>query len=74
MLQIIIECLAKKVMGDMEADAAKELTHCWRYFPRGWFRFSWNIPGNGVCRMLKVCVFLVQIILIWKINCGDDAL
>ncbi|KAH0902792.1 hypothetical protein HID58_042295 [Brassica napus] len=51
--KILIECLAKKVMGDMEADAAKELTHCWRYFPRGWFRFSWNIPGNGVYRMLK---------------------
>lgn len=64
MLQILIECLAKKVMGDMEPHAAKELTQCWRCFPRGWFRFSWSIPGNGVYRMLKVCVFLVHIILI----------
>ncbi|KAG2239175.1 hypothetical protein Bca52824_090035 [Brassica carinata] len=51
--KIVIECLAKKVMGNMEADAAKELTHCWKCFPKGWFRFSWNIPGNGVYRMLK---------------------
>ena len=73
MSQILIECLAKKVMGDMEADAAKELTHCWRYFPRGWFRFSWNIPGNGVYRMLKVCVFLVQITLIYSSVTGKKA-
>ncbi|CAN7080949.1 unnamed protein product [Brassica oleracea var. botrytis] len=53
--KILIECLAKKVMGDMEPHAAKELTQCWRGFPRGWFRFSWSIPGNGVYRMLKAC-------------------
>ncbi|KAH0935027.1 hypothetical protein HID58_012144 [Brassica napus] len=51
--KILIECLAKKVMGDMEPHAAKELTQCWGGFPRGWFRFSWSIPGNGVYRMLK---------------------
>ena len=49
-------------MGDMEPHAAKELTQCWGGFPRGWFRFSWSIPGNGVYRMLKVRVFLVHII------------
>lgn len=64
MLQILIECLAKKVMGEMEPKAAKELTLCWRYFPRGWFRFSWNIPGNGVCRMMKVRVSLPHLTLL----------
>ncbi|KAF8051061.1 hypothetical protein N665_1811s0008 [Sinapis alba] len=60
--EILIECLAKKVMGDMEADATKELTHCWRYFPRGWFRFSWSIPGNGVYRMLKARKQMMKIL------------
>ncbi|CAH8389982.1 unnamed protein product [Eruca vesicaria subsp. sativa] len=56
--KIIIECPAKKVMGDMEPHAAKQVTQCWRCFPRGWFRFSWSIPGNGVYRMLKRCCFI----------------
>ncbi|ANM67671.1 cytochrome P450, family 702, subfamily A, polypeptide 6 [Arabidopsis thaliana] len=51
--KIIIECLAKKVMGEMEPDAAKELTLCWTFFPREWFGFAWNIPGTGVYRMVK---------------------
>nr|VDC75634.1 unnamed protein product [Brassica rapa] len=60
--KILIECLAKKVMGEMEPEAAKELTLCWSHFPKGWFRISWNIPGNGVYRMMK------------KENWGDDVL
>ncbi|KFK33811.1 hypothetical protein AALP_AA5G063100 [Arabis alpina] len=51
--KILIECLAKKVMGEMEPEAAKELTLCWRGFPRELFQFSLNIPGNGVYRMMK---------------------
>ncbi|CAA7017262.1 unnamed protein product [Microthlaspi erraticum] len=51
--KILVEYLAKKVMGEMEPEAAKELTLCWRHFPKGWFRFSWNIPGNGFYRMMK---------------------
>ncbi|CAN8324551.1 unnamed protein product [Cochlearia groenlandica] len=50
---ILIECLAKKVMGEMEPEAAKKLAQCWRDFPKGWFRFSWNIPGTGVYRMMN---------------------
>lgn len=63
-LQIIIECLAKKVMGEMEPEAAKELTLCWTFFPREWFRFSWNIPGTGVYHMIKVR-FLDHLTLIY---------
>ncbi|CAN8275089.1 unnamed protein product [Cochlearia groenlandica] len=51
--KILIECLAKKVMGEMEPEAAKELALCWRYFPSGWFRFSLNLPGTGVYEMMK---------------------
>ncbi|ESQ55990.1 hypothetical protein EUTSA_v10027547mg [Eutrema salsugineum] len=51
--KISIECLAKKVMGEMEPEAAKELALCWRYFPSGWFRFSFNLPGTGVYNMMK---------------------
>ncbi|XP_010466591.1 PREDICTED: cytochrome P450 708A2-like [Camelina sativa] len=51
--KIIIECLAKKVMGEMEPEAAKQLALCWRYFPSGWFRFPFNIPGIGVYNMMK---------------------
>ncbi|CAH2079063.1 unnamed protein product [Thlaspi arvense] len=51
--KILIECLAKKVMGEMEPKAAKELALIWRHFPKGWFRFSWNIPGTGVYQMMK---------------------
>ncbi|ESQ55986.1 hypothetical protein EUTSA_v10027045mg, partial [Eutrema salsugineum] len=60
--KILIECLATKVMGDMEPDAAKELTLCWKYFPRGWFRFSWNIPGTGVYRMLKARKLMMSLL------------
>ncbi|KFK41010.1 hypothetical protein AALP_AA2G073600 [Arabis alpina] len=50
---ILIECLAKKVMGEMEPEAAKELALCWRFFPSGWFRFPFNIPGTGLYKMIK---------------------
>ncbi|ESQ55994.1 hypothetical protein EUTSA_v10027015mg, partial [Eutrema salsugineum] len=32
---------------------AKELALCWIYFPSGWFRFSFNLPGTGVYNMMK---------------------
>ncbi|KAF8082780.1 hypothetical protein N665_0808s0016 [Sinapis alba] len=51
--KILIECLAKKVMGEMEPEAAKELALCWRYFPSGWFKFGFNLPGTGLYKMLK---------------------
>lgn len=56
-LQILIECLAKKVMGDMDPETAKELAICWRKFPSGWFRFPFKIPGMGVYDMMKVIIF-----------------
>ncbi|XP_024005628.1 cytochrome P450 708A2 isoform X2 [Eutrema salsugineum] len=52
--KILIECLAKKVMGDLEPEAAKELALCWRNFLSGWFRFPFNFPGMGVYNMMKV--------------------
>ncbi|VYS62770.1 unnamed protein product [Arabidopsis thaliana] len=51
--KILIGCLAKKVMGEMEPEAAKELALCWRYFQSGWFRFFLNLPGTGVYKMMK---------------------
>ncbi|KAL9293308.1 putative cytochrome P450 [Arabidopsis thaliana] len=51
--KILIECLAKKVMGEMEPEAAKKLALCWRYFPSGWFRLPFNLPGIGVYNMMK---------------------
>ncbi|CAE5963031.1 unnamed protein product [Arabidopsis arenosa] len=51
--KILIECLAKKVTGDMEPETAKELALCWRCFPSGWFRFPLNLPGTGVYKMMK---------------------
>ncbi|KAG7529488.1 Cytochrome P450 superfamily, partial [Arabidopsis suecica] len=51
--KILIECLAKKVMGEMEPEAAKKLALCWRYFPSGWFRLPFNFPGIGVYNMMK---------------------
>ncbi|CAG7881719.1 hypothetical protein BRARA_C02769 [Brassica rapa] len=51
--KILIECLAKKVMGDMDPETAKELAICWRKFPSGWFRFPFKIPGMGVYDMMK---------------------
>ncbi|KAF3603265.1 hypothetical protein F2Q69_00034590 [Brassica cretica] len=59
---ILIECLAKKVMGEMEPEAAKALTLCWSHFPKGWFRISWNIPGNGVYRMMKAKKQMINIL------------
>ncbi|XP_019087428.1 PREDICTED: cytochrome P450 708A2-like [Camelina sativa] len=60
--KILIECLAKKVMGEMEPEAAKELALCWRYFPRDWFQFSWNIPGTSVYRMMKARKRMMKLI------------
>ncbi|CAE6194604.1 unnamed protein product [Arabidopsis arenosa] len=60
--KILIECLAKKVMGEMEPEAAKELALCWRYFPRDWFQFSWNVPGTGVYRMMKARKRMMKLI------------
>ncbi|EOA18288.1 hypothetical protein CARUB_v10006787mg [Capsella rubella] len=60
--KILIECLAKKVMGEMEPEAAKELALCWRCFPREWFQFSWNIPGTGVYRMMKARKRMMKLI------------
>ncbi|EFH46501.1 hypothetical protein ARALYDRAFT_355245 [Arabidopsis lyrata subsp. lyrata] len=60
--KILIECLAKKVMGEMEPEAAKELALCWRYFPRDWFQFSWNVPGAGVYRMMKARKRMMKLI------------
>ncbi|XP_010511939.1 PREDICTED: cytochrome P450 708A2-like [Camelina sativa] len=51
--KIIIECLGKKVMGNMEPEAAKKLALCWRYFPSGWFRLPFKIPGMGIYNMMK---------------------
>jgi len=60
--KILIECLAKKVMGEMEPEAAKELTLSWRIFPRDWFRFSWNIRGTGVYRMVKARNQMIKVL------------
>ncbi|CAE6194627.1 unnamed protein product [Arabidopsis arenosa] len=60
--KIIIECLAKKVMGEMEPEAAKELTLCWTFFPTEWFRFAWNIPGTGVYRMVKARNRMIKVL------------
>ncbi|CAN6817219.1 hypothetical protein Bca4012_003310 [Brassica carinata] len=51
--KILIECLAKTVMGDMDPETAKELAICWRKFPSGWFRFPFKIPRMGVYDMMK---------------------
>ncbi|ESQ55983.1 hypothetical protein EUTSA_v10027528mg [Eutrema salsugineum] len=47
---ILIECLAKKVMGDIEPRSAKELALCWRKYPSGWFRFPFKIGHEAVLR------------------------
>ncbi|KAL0890304.1 hypothetical protein Bca101_014287 [Brassica carinata] len=47
------ETTSKKVMGEMEPEAAKELALCWRHFPSGWFKFGFNLPGTGLYKMLK---------------------
>ncbi|CAH2079064.1 unnamed protein product [Thlaspi arvense] len=60
--KILVECLAKKVMGEMEPEAAKELAQCWTHFPKGWFRFSWNIPGTGVYQMMKARKRMIDIL------------
>ncbi|CAN8232005.1 unnamed protein product [Cochlearia groenlandica] len=60
--KILIECLAKKVMGEMEPKAANELALCWRYFPKEWFQFSWNIPGTGVYRMMNARKRMMKLI------------
>nr|QWK52290.1 cytochrome P450 702A2-2 [Isatis tinctoria] len=73
--KIIIECLAKKVMGEMEPEAAKKLACCWRYFPSGWFRFSFNLPGTGVYRMIKARKRMINIIkktVLSKRASGDE--
>ncbi|AEE83593.1 unnamed protein product [Arabidopsis thaliana] len=60
--KIVIECLSKKVMGEMEPEAAKELTLCWTFFPRDWFRFAWNFPGTGVYRIVKARNRMMKVI------------
>ncbi|CAA7017259.1 unnamed protein product [Microthlaspi erraticum] len=60
--KILMECLAKRVMGEIEPEVAKELTKCWIHFPKGWFRFSWNIPGTGVYRMIKAREQMMKIL------------
>ncbi|EOA18528.1 hypothetical protein CARUB_v10007083mg, partial [Capsella rubella] len=60
--KILIECLAKKVMGEMEPEAAKQLALCWRYFPTEWFQLSWNVPGTGVYRMMKARKQMMKLI------------
>ncbi|VVB01075.1 unnamed protein product [Arabis nemorensis] len=60
--KILIECLSKKVMGEMEPEAAKELALCWRFFPSGWFRFTVNLPGTGVYRLMKARQRMMKIL------------
>ncbi|CAA7016096.1 unnamed protein product [Microthlaspi erraticum] len=60
--KILMQCLAKKVMGDMEHEAAKELELCWRGIPSGWFGFSYNFPGSTVYQILKARKKMLTII------------
>ncbi|VVB01076.1 unnamed protein product [Arabis nemorensis] len=72
---ILIECLSKKVMGEMEQEAARELAHCWRFFPSGWFRFPFNIPGTGVYKMVQARKRMMKLLketVLKKIESGEE--
>ncbi|KAL0793661.1 hypothetical protein Bca101_065038 [Brassica carinata] len=73
--KILIECLAKKVMGDMEPETAKELAVCWRKFPSGWFRFPFKLPGIGVYNMMtarKRMMNLLKEVVLKKRASGEE--
>ncbi|XP_024005625.1 cytochrome P450 708A2 [Eutrema salsugineum] len=72
---ILIECLAKKVMGDIEPGSAKELALCWRNFPSGWFRLPFNFPGMGVYNMMKARKRMMKLLkeaVLKKITSGEE--
>ncbi|XP_010528790.1 PREDICTED: cytochrome P450 708A2-like [Tarenaya hassleriana] len=50
---MMTELAAKKVMGEMEPEAAKELELCWRAFRTSWFQFPFTIPGTTVYKFVK---------------------
>ncbi|ESQ55997.1 hypothetical protein EUTSA_v10025084mg [Eutrema salsugineum] len=52
-IKMVGELIAKKVMGEMESEAVKELGLCWSAFRTSWFQFSYNIPGTTVYRFVK---------------------
>uniref|UniRef100_A0A1J3HXK7 Cytochrome P450 708A2 n=1 Tax=Noccaea caerulescens TaxID=107243 RepID=A0A1J3HXK7_NOCCA len=73
--KIIIHCISKKVMGDMDPEDAKELELCWGGFPGGWFGFSYNIPGTALYQLLKArkkMMTLIKKIIVKKRSAGED--
>ncbi|KAL9817580.1 putative cytochrome P450 [Arabidopsis thaliana] len=52
-IKMVGELIAKKIMGETESEAVKELGLCWSAFRTSWFQFSYNIPGTTVYRLVK---------------------
>ncbi|ESQ55995.1 hypothetical protein EUTSA_v10027495mg [Eutrema salsugineum] len=49
-IKAVGELIAKKVMGETESEAVKDLGLCWSAFRANWFNFSYNIPGTTARR------------------------
>ncbi|CAH8391173.1 unnamed protein product [Eruca vesicaria subsp. sativa] len=51
--KMVVDLIVKKVIGEMESEAVKELGLCWTAFRTNWFSFSYNVPGTTVYRFVK---------------------
>lgn len=59
---MVVELIVKKVIGETESEAVKELGLCWTAFRTNWFSFSYNIPGTTVYRFVKVIIALYHLV------------
>lgn len=51
---MVADLIVRKVIGEVESEAIKELGLCWKAFRTNWFNFAYNFPGTTVYRFMKV--------------------
>ena len=51
---MVVDLIVKKVIGELEYEAIRELGLCWTAFRTNWFSFSYSVPGTTVYRFVKV--------------------
>ncbi|CAH2079066.1 unnamed protein product [Thlaspi arvense] len=71
-----VELIVKKVFGEMESEAVRELGLCWTAFRTNWFNFSYNFPGTTVYRLVKARRRAAKLLkgLIQKKNASKEGL
>ncbi|CDY66634.1 BnaA03g58050D [Brassica napus] len=52
--KMVVDLIVKKVIGEMESEAVRELGLCWTAFRTNWFSFSYSVLGTTVYRFVKM--------------------